>query len=89
LQPVFVAYATCEGRALDDDPGDGAELAPKVRINAIEVGGVETQALSHVLNGLTPSAAGSRTTPRCTVWAKPEDVARVRAVPRVGRVVRG
>jgi 7-alpha-hydroxysteroid dehydrogenase len=49
VQPCFVAYATAKAALCMMTRAMAPELAPKVRVNAIEVGGVETQALSHVL----------------------------------------
>jgi 7-alpha-hydroxysteroid dehydrogenase len=49
VQPCFVAYATAKAALSMMTRAMAPELAPKVRVNAIEVGGVETQALSHVL----------------------------------------
>ena len=49
VQPVFVAYATAKAALSMMTRAMAPELAPKVRVNAIEVGGVETDALAHVL----------------------------------------
>ncbi|HEX5097457.1 MAG TPA: glucose 1-dehydrogenase [Acidimicrobiia bacterium] len=49
VQPVFVAYATAKAALSMMTRAMAPELAPKVRVNAIEVGGVETEALAHVL----------------------------------------
>ncbi|CAN5686204.1 SDR family oxidoreductase [soil metagenome] len=49
VQPSFTAYGAAKA-ALNMATRDMApELAPKVRINAIEVGGIETEALASVL----------------------------------------
>ena len=42
VQPVFVAYATAKAALSMMTRAIAPELAPKVRVNAIEVGGVET-----------------------------------------------
>jgi 7-alpha-hydroxysteroid dehydrogenase len=49
VQPCFVAYATAKAALSMMTRAMAPELAPKVRVNAIEVGGVETEALAHVL----------------------------------------
>jgi 7-alpha-hydroxysteroid dehydrogenase len=49
VQPVFVAYATAKAALSMMTRALAPELAPKVRVNAIEVGGVETDALAQVL----------------------------------------
>lgn len=49
VQPCFVAYATAKAALSMMTRAMAPELAPKVRVNAIEVGGVETAALEHVL----------------------------------------
>jgi 7-alpha-hydroxysteroid dehydrogenase len=49
VQPCFTAYATAKAALSMMTRAMAPELAPKVRVNAIEVGGVETEALSHVL----------------------------------------
>jgi 7-alpha-hydroxysteroid dehydrogenase len=49
VQPVFVAYATAKAALSMMTRALAPELAPRVRVNAIEVGGVETEALAHVL----------------------------------------
>jgi 7-alpha-hydroxysteroid dehydrogenase len=50
------------------------ELAPKVRVNAIEVGGVETEALSHVLADESTRRQLEDNTPMRRV-GEPEDIA--------------
>jgi 7-alpha-hydroxysteroid dehydrogenase len=49
VQPCFVAYATAKAALSMMTRAVAPELAPLVRVNAIEVGGVETAALAHVL----------------------------------------
>lgn len=49
VQPCFVAYATAKAALSMMTRAMAPELAPKVRVNAIEVGGVETEGLAHVL----------------------------------------
>jgi 7-alpha-hydroxysteroid dehydrogenase len=49
VQPMFTAYATAKAALSMMTRAMAPELAPKIRINAIEVGGVETAGLAHVL----------------------------------------
>ncbi len=49
VQPCFTAYATAKAALSMMTRAMAPELAPKIRVNAIEVGGIETDALSHVL----------------------------------------
>lgn len=49
VQPMFTAYAAAKAALSMMTRAMAPELAPKVRINAIEVGGVETEALAQVL----------------------------------------
>ncbi|HEX5614342.1 MAG TPA: SDR family oxidoreductase [Acidimicrobiia bacterium] len=49
VQPAFTAYGTAKAALSFMTRLMAPELAPKVRINAIEVGGVETSALEMVL----------------------------------------
>jgi 7-alpha-hydroxysteroid dehydrogenase len=49
VQPAFVAYGTAKAALCFMTRQLAPELAPKVRVNAIEVGGVETDALRFVL----------------------------------------
>ena len=49
VQPMFTAYGTAKAGLSFMTRNLAPELAPKVRINAIEVGGVETDALASVL----------------------------------------
>jgi 7-alpha-hydroxysteroid dehydrogenase len=50
VQPCFTAYATAKAALSMMTRAMAPELAPKVRVNAIEVGGIETDALAHVLS---------------------------------------
>jgi 7-alpha-hydroxysteroid dehydrogenase len=49
VQPMFVAYGASKAGLSFMTRNLAPELAPKVRVNAIEVGGVETAALASVL----------------------------------------
>jgi 7-alpha-hydroxysteroid dehydrogenase len=49
VQPCFTAYATAKAALSMMTRAMAPELAPKIRVNAIEVGGVETDALANVL----------------------------------------
>jgi 7-alpha-hydroxysteroid dehydrogenase len=49
VQPCFTAYGTAKAGLSFMTRAMASELAPKVRVNAIEVGGVETDALASVL----------------------------------------
>jgi 7-alpha-hydroxysteroid dehydrogenase len=49
VQPCFTAYGTAKAALSFMTREMAPELAPKVRVNAIEVGGVETDALATVL----------------------------------------
>ncbi len=48
VQPCFTAYATAKAALSMMTRAMAPELAPKVRVNAIEVGGVETEGLAQV-----------------------------------------
>jgi 7-alpha-hydroxysteroid dehydrogenase len=74
VQPVFVAYATAKAALSMMTRALAPELAPKVRVNAIEVGGVETDALSHVLADDETRRRLEDNTPMRRVGA-PEDIA--------------
>ena len=50
VQPCFTAYATAKAALSMMTRAMAPELAPKIRVNAIEVGGIETDALAHVLS---------------------------------------
>ncbi|TXH57967.1 MAG: glucose 1-dehydrogenase [Burkholderiaceae bacterium] len=49
VQPMYTAYATAKAALSMMTRAMAPELAPKIRINAIEVGGIETEAIAHVL----------------------------------------
>jgi 7-alpha-hydroxysteroid dehydrogenase len=49
VQPCFTAYAAAKAALSMMSRAMAPELAPKIRVNAIEVGGVETDALANVL----------------------------------------
>jgi 7-alpha-hydroxysteroid dehydrogenase len=53
VQPCFTAYATAKAALSMMTRAMAPELAPKVRVNAIEVGGIETAGLAHVLTDET------------------------------------
>jgi 7-alpha-hydroxysteroid dehydrogenase len=74
VQPVFVAYATAKAALSMMTRALAPELAPKVRVNAIEVGGVETEALSHVLADAETRRRLEDNTPMQRVGT-PEDIA--------------
>ena len=71
VQPAFTAYATAKAALSMLTRAMAPELAPKVRVNAIEVGGVETAALESVLTD-PRCASNSRRTRRCTASANPK-----------------
>jgi 7-alpha-hydroxysteroid dehydrogenase len=73
VQPCFVAYATAKAALSMMTRAMAPELAPKVRVNAIEVGGVETQALSHVLTDDSVRTQLEDGTPMHRV-GQPEDI---------------
>jgi 7-alpha-hydroxysteroid dehydrogenase len=74
VQPVFVAYATAKAALSTMTRALAPELAPKVRVNAIEVGGVETEALAHVLADEGARRQLEDNTPMQRV-GRPEDIA--------------
>jgi len=74
VQPCFTAYATAKAALSMMTRVMAPELAPKVRVNAIEVGGVETEALAHVLTDPAVRAQLEGNTPMQRV-GRPEDVA--------------
>jgi 7-alpha-hydroxysteroid dehydrogenase len=53
VQPCFTAYAAAKAALSMMTRSMAPELAPKVRVNAIEVGGVETEALANVLTDVS------------------------------------
>jgi len=74
VQPCFTAYATAKAALSMMTRAMAPELAPKIRVNAIEVGGVETDALSHVLSDDTVRAELEGNTPMQRV-GDPSDIA--------------
>ncbi|MGZ4689909.1 MAG: glucose 1-dehydrogenase [Acidimicrobiia bacterium] len=74
VQPCFVAYATAKAALSMMTRAMAPELAPKVRVNAIEVGGVETAALAHVLTDDSIRRRLEDNTPMHRV-GRPEDIA--------------
>jgi 7-alpha-hydroxysteroid dehydrogenase len=74
VQPCFTAYATAKAALSMLTRAMAPELAPKVRVNAIEVGGVETEALSHVLADESTRRQLEDNTPMRRV-GEPEDIA--------------
>jgi len=74
VQPCFVAYATAKAALSMMTRAMAPELAPKVRVNAIEVGGVETQGLAHVLTDDDVRRQLEDNTPMQRV-GRPDDIA--------------
>jgi 7-alpha-hydroxysteroid dehydrogenase len=74
VQPCFTAYATAKAALSMMTRAMAPELAPKVRVNAIEVGGVETEALAHVLTDASVREQLEGNTPMQRV-GQPEDIA--------------
>ena len=74
VQPCFVAYATAKAALSMMTRAMAPELAPKIRVNAIEVGGVETAALAHVLTDDSIRMELEEGTPMRRV-GQPEDIA--------------
>jgi 7-alpha-hydroxysteroid dehydrogenase len=74
VQPCFTAYATAKAALSMMTRAMAPELAPKVRVNAIEVGGIETDALAHVLSDETVRAQLVENTPMQRVGV-PADIA--------------
>ncbi|MBK5286964.1 MAG: glucose 1-dehydrogenase [Acidimicrobiia bacterium] len=74
VQPCFVAYATAKAALSMMTRAMAPELAPKVRVNAIEVGGVETAALEHVLTDDSVRRQLETGTPMQRI-GQPEDIA--------------
>ena len=88
VQPVFVAYATAKAALSMMTRALAPELAPKVRVNAIEVGGVETDALAQVLADPDTRRQLEDNTPMRRVGAA-RGHRGGRRLPRVARVVVG
>jgi 7-alpha-hydroxysteroid dehydrogenase len=74
VQPCFTAYATAKAALSMMTRAMAPELAPKVRVNAIEVGGVETAGLAHVLTDDAVRAQLESNTPMHRV-GEPADIA--------------
>jgi 7-alpha-hydroxysteroid dehydrogenase len=74
VQPAFTAYATAKAGLSMLTRAMAPELAPKVRVNAIEVGGVETAALESVLTDPAVREQLEGNTPMRRV-GQPEDIA--------------
>ncbi len=74
VQPCFVAYATAKAALSMMTRAMAPELAPAVRVNAIEVGGVETAALEHVLTDDSVRRQLESGTPMQRI-GQPEDIA--------------
>ena len=74
VQPCFVAYATAKAALSMMTRAMAPELAPAVRVNAIEVGGVETAALEHVLTDDSVRRQLEVGTPMLRI-GQPEDIA--------------
>jgi 7-alpha-hydroxysteroid dehydrogenase len=74
VQPCFTAYATAKAALSMMTRAMAPELAPKVRVNAIEVGGIETAALATVLTDDSVRTMLVENTPMQRV-GQPEDIA--------------
>lgn len=74
VQPAFTAYASAKAALSMLTRAMAPELAPKVRVNAIEVGGVETAALEAVLTDPAIRERLEANTPMRRV-GQPEDIA--------------
>jgi NAD(P)-dependent dehydrogenase (short-subunit alcohol dehydrogenase family) len=74
VQPCFVAYATAKAALSMMTRAMAPELAPLVRVNAIEVGGVETAALAHVLTDDSIRHRLESNTPMQRI-GRPDDIA--------------
>jgi 7-alpha-hydroxysteroid dehydrogenase len=74
VQPNFTAYGTAKAGLSFMTRQLATELAPKVRINAIEVGGVETDALASVMTDDSIRRQMEQNTPMQRV-GQPEDIA--------------
>jgi 7-alpha-hydroxysteroid dehydrogenase len=74
VQPAFTAYASAKAALSMMTRAMAPELAPKVRVNAIEVGGVETAALEAVLTDPAIRERLEANTPMRRV-GQPEDIA--------------
>ena len=74
VQPAFTAYASAKAALSMMTRAMAPELAPKVRVNVIEVGGVETAALESVLTDPAVREQLEANTPMRRV-GQPEDIA--------------
>ena len=74
VQPCFTAYSTSKAALSMMTRAMAPELAPKIRVNAIEVGGIETDALAHVLSDDSVRAQLEGNTPMQRVGV-PADIA--------------
>jgi len=74
VQPMFTAYGTAKAGLSFMTRQMAPELAPKVRVNAIEVGGIETDALATVLTDESVRRDLEENTPMKRV-GQPEDIA--------------
>ncbi len=74
VQPCFTAYGTAKAGLSFMTRNMAPELAPKVRINAIDVGGVETEALASVLTDESVRRQMEENTPMRRP-GQPEDIA--------------
>ena len=74
VQPAFTAYASAKAALSMMTRAMAPELAPKVRVNVIEVGGVETAALESVLTDPAIREQLEANTPMRRV-GRPEDIA--------------
>jgi 7-alpha-hydroxysteroid dehydrogenase len=74
VQPAFTAYAASKAALSMMTRAMAPELAPKIRVNAIEVGGIETDALAHVLSDDSVRAQLEGNTPMQRVGL-PADIA--------------
>jgi 7-alpha-hydroxysteroid dehydrogenase len=74
VQPAFTAYAASKAALSMMTRAMAPELAPKVRVNAIEVGGVETAGLATVLTDDSIREQLEGNTPMHRV-GQPEDIA--------------
>jgi 7-alpha-hydroxysteroid dehydrogenase len=74
VQPCFTAYASAKAALSMLTRAMAPELAPKVRVNAIEVGGVETAALATVLTDDGVRRMLVENTPMLRV-GQPDDIA--------------
>ncbi len=86
VQPCFTAYSTAKAALSMMTRAMAPELAPKIRVNAIEVGGIETEALAHVLADDVRSRPARRQHADAA-RRRPRRYRRRGRLPRVARVV--